>query len=228
VTAIGDFCRSGPPGKPAWPRRPGRGAIKWRLRRRNGAASTVSEHRRASHDRPLFRGGIHAAVYPVLGPGGDRFREQAFALGAFTGQFPRAADGFGLPACLGFGRLLISRAGLHFTEDAFALHLFLEGFQRLIDVVVPDHDNYDLKLSIDAPAMFQPNRVVRAPISWNIRTAHSSRARGSSRPEMRRGRPIIRSLQAFLRPWNCSLVRAGVVQPPDPLTLPARPTGFRP
>ncbi len=27
-----------------------------------------------------------------LGPGGDRFRQQAFALGAFAGQFPRTAD----------------------------------------------------------------------------------------------------------------------------------------
>lgn len=109
-------------------------------------------YRRGGHDRPL-RAGIHAAARPVLGPGGDRLREEAFALGAFAGQFPRPADGLGLPAGLGLGRLLVSGAGLHFPEDALALHLLLEGLQRLIDVVVPDHDYYDLKLSIVAPAM---------------------------------------------------------------------------
>jgi len=91
---------------------------------------------------------------PALGAGGRRLREKAFALGALTGQFTRPADGFGLPTRLGFRRLFVSRAGLHFPEDTFALHLLLEGFQRLVDVVVPDHDNYDLKLSIAAPSCF--------------------------------------------------------------------------
>lgn len=92
-----------------------------------------------------------SAADPVLRPGGDRLREEAFALGAFTGQFPRPADGLGLPASLGLGRLLVSSAGFHFPEDALALHLLLEGLQRLVDVVVPDHNNYDLKLSIATP-----------------------------------------------------------------------------
>ena len=33
-------------------------------------------------------------------------------------------------------------AHLHFTEDAFALHLFLQRFQRLIDIVVADENLY--------------------------------------------------------------------------------------
>ncbi len=80
------------------------------------------------------------------------FRQEAFALGAFASQFPRTADGFGLPASLGLGRLLESSAGLHFPKDALALHLLLERFQRLIDVVIADHDLNYLKLSIGFPA----------------------------------------------------------------------------
>jgi hypothetical protein len=39
------------------------------------------------------------------------------------------------------------------------LHLLLERLQRLIDVVVTDHDNYDLKLSIAAPTMVLVRRI---------------------------------------------------------------------
>ncbi len=100
-----------------------------------------------AHDCPLGAG-IHAAAHPVLGSGGDRLREQAFALSAFAGQFPRPSNGLGLPTSLGLGRLLVSSTGLHLAKDALALHLLFERLQRLIDVVVPDDDNYDLKLSI--------------------------------------------------------------------------------
>jgi len=79
-------------------------------------------------------------------------RQETFALGAFTGQFPGAADGFGLAASLGFRGLLEGGAGFHFPEDAFTLHLLLERFQRLIDVVIADHDLNYLKLSIGFPA----------------------------------------------------------------------------
>lgn len=92
------------------------------------------------------------SAQPVLGPGDDRFREKAFALSALAGQFPRPPDGLGLPTRLGFGRLLVSGARLHFPEDALALHLLLERLQRLIDVVIADHDLHDLKLSICFPA----------------------------------------------------------------------------
>lgn len=44
--------------------------------------------------------------------------------------------GLRLLAGLAFGRLLIGTAQLHFPEYAFALHLLLERFQRLIDIVV--------------------------------------------------------------------------------------------
>ena len=98
-------------------------------------------------------------AHPVLGPGGGRFREEAFALSALARQFPRPPDGLGLPTRLGFRGLLVSSACLHFPEDALALHLLLERLQRLIDVVVTDHDNYDLKLSIAAPTMVLVRRI---------------------------------------------------------------------
>ena len=43
-------------------------------------------------------------------------------------------------------------AALHLPEETFALHLLLERFQRLIDVVIADHDLNYLKLSIGFPA----------------------------------------------------------------------------
>lgn len=42
-------------------------------------------------------------------------------------------------------------ATLHFAEETFTLHLFLERLQRLIDVVIADHDLNYLKLSIGFP-----------------------------------------------------------------------------
>jgi hypothetical protein len=75
-------------------------------------------------------------------------RNQTFALGALAGELAGAANRFGLPASLRLGRLLEGGAGLHFPEDAFTLHLLLERFQRLIDVVIADHDLNYLKLSI--------------------------------------------------------------------------------
>ena len=40
---------------------------------------------------------------------------------------------------------------LHLPEETFTLHLLLERFQRLIDVVIADHDLNYLKLSCRAP-----------------------------------------------------------------------------
>jgi hypothetical protein len=142
-------------GKLAWQRKPRLNVRIPHKRPRNVGASTLSELSALRQQSPASRG--RAATDPVLGPGGGgRFWEEAFALGAFAGQFARPADRFCLAARLGFGRLLVSRARLHFPEDALALHLLLERLQRLIDVVVTDHDNYDLKLSIASPTMALP------------------------------------------------------------------------
>ena len=43
-------------------------------------------------------------------------------------------------------------AALHLPEETFTLHLLLERFQRLVDVVVADNDLNDFELSIGYPA----------------------------------------------------------------------------
>jgi len=65
-------------------------------------------------------------------------RQQAFALGALAGQLAGAADSLGLLTGALFRRLFVVHVALHFTEAAFALHLLLQGLERLIDVVVAD------------------------------------------------------------------------------------------
>ncbi len=90
--------------------------------------------------------------YPAGIPGRLGFRQEAFTLGAFASQFPRAADGFSLFARLALGGLLEMVAALHLPEETFALHLLFQRFQRLIDVVIADHDLNYLKLSIGFPA----------------------------------------------------------------------------
>jgi hypothetical protein len=67
-----------------------------------------------------------------------RHRQKTFALRALAGQLAGTANGFGLFAGALLGRLLIVSAHLHFAEDAFALHLFLERAKRLVNIVVAD------------------------------------------------------------------------------------------
>jgi hypothetical protein len=55
----------------------------------------------------------------------------AFPIHPLPQQLAVAANGFGLFAGLAFGRFLIGTAQLHFPENAFALHLLLQRFQRL-------------------------------------------------------------------------------------------------
>src|SRR3546814_7331282 len=51
-----------------------------------------------------------------------------------------AADRLGLLAGTALGRLLVMAAQLHLAEDAFALHLLLQGLQGLIDIVIAHQD----------------------------------------------------------------------------------------
>jgi hypothetical protein len=71
-------------------------------------------------------------------------REQAFALQALTGQLAGAADGFRLLAGLLLGGLFVMAAELHLAENALALHLFLEGLERLIDVIVANDNLHEI------------------------------------------------------------------------------------
>ena len=66
--------------------------------------------------------------------------EQAFALGALTGELAGATDGLGLLAGALLGGLLVVAAQLHLAEDAFPLHLLLQGLQGLIDVIVANEN----------------------------------------------------------------------------------------
>lgn len=61
---------------------------------------------------------------------------EAFALYALALQLPGTADGFGSLAGSALRRLLVVPPQLHLAEDSFPLHLLLERFQRLIDIVV--------------------------------------------------------------------------------------------
>src|ERR1700722_3803846 len=61
---------------------------------------------------------------------------EAFALDALALQLAGAADGFGSLAGPALRRLFVVPSQLHLAEDSFPLHLLLERFQRLIDIVV--------------------------------------------------------------------------------------------
>jgi hypothetical protein len=64
-------------------------------------------------------------------------------LGALAGELAGAAHGFRLLAGALLGRLFIMDVPLHFAERAFTLHLFLQGLERLIDIIVADEDLND-------------------------------------------------------------------------------------
>jgi hypothetical protein len=66
--------------------------------------------------------------------------ETAFALKLFPGEFARTPYGFGLLASFLDGGFLEMLLELHFAEHAFALELFLEGAERLLNVVIADAD----------------------------------------------------------------------------------------
>jgi hypothetical protein len=69
--------------------------------------------------------------FPPLGHG-----DQAFALRLFPRRLARAANRFGFLAGLALGWFFIRLAALQLTKNALALHLFLEDFESLIDIVV--------------------------------------------------------------------------------------------
>src|SRR5262245_52222511 len=76
--------------------------------------------------------------------GGRAAASAALALRLLAGKFPRPADGLGLLAGALLGRLFVIVAELHLAEDAFALHLFLQSPQGLIDIVIANDDLHEL------------------------------------------------------------------------------------
>jgi hypothetical protein len=67
-------------------------------------------------------------------------RKEAFALKFLARELAGAAHGLGLFSGAPFGRLFVMAAKLHFAEDALSLHLLLESFEGLIDIVVADEN----------------------------------------------------------------------------------------
>jgi len=62
--------------------------------------------------------------------------EQTFALCFLACQLALAADRFSFLACFFLGRFLEMLPKLHFAKNTLTLELFLQGAERLIDVVV--------------------------------------------------------------------------------------------
>lgn len=73
---------------------------------------------------------------------------ETLTLGALPSKFASAAHSFGLLASLLFRGLLEIGARFHFTEQAFTLHLLLEGAQGLFDIIVANGNLNNGQLSI--------------------------------------------------------------------------------
>jgi len=67
-------------------------------------------------------------------------RQQALALQFLARELAGAADGFRLLSDSLLGGLLVMAAELHLAEDALALHLLLQHFEGLVDIVVTDEN----------------------------------------------------------------------------------------
>lgn len=116
------------------------------------------------------------AMGPGRNPGLLSFRQEAFTLGALASQFPRPADSFSFLARFPFGRLLEMVAALHLPEETLALHLFLQRFQRLVDVVVAHHDLNDVTLSQSQNSFDAPNSGQRRSRNPRFLFARDGRA----------------------------------------------------
>jgi hypothetical protein len=66
--------------------------------------------------------------------------DEAFALGALTGQLASAANGFSLFAGALLGGLLVVVPELHLAEHTLTLHLLFQGAERLINIVIAYND----------------------------------------------------------------------------------------
>lgn len=101
------------------------------------------------------------------GPGREAL-DDALALGALAGELAGTANGFGaLPGFL-LGRLFVMVPGLHFPEQAFALHLLLQRAQGLLDIIVAYDDLYDVTLSccsLRLVATGTPGPIGRMPMT---------------------------------------------------------------
>jgi hypothetical protein len=94
-----------------------------------------------THDKekpPALRTGVDRVG--ITAPVSQNALDSAFTLRLFAREFARTADRFGLLSRFLDGRFLEMLLELHFTENAFALELFLQGTECLFDVIVADAD----------------------------------------------------------------------------------------
>lgn len=80
-------------------------------------------------------------------PGAGKGDLEAFALETLALHLARTTHSFGSLAGATLGRLLIMTAELHLTEKPFPLHLLLECFESLIDIVVANENLHWLVFS---------------------------------------------------------------------------------
>src|SRR5262249_8587033 len=91
----------------------------------------------------------------------SRIGDETFILGLLARELARATDGFAFPPRRFFRRLLIKSSALHLPEDALPLHLLLQCFERLIDIVVA---NIDLQFAApDSSDVTAPIGLSRCP-----------------------------------------------------------------
>jgi hypothetical protein len=75
-----------------------------------------------------------------------RALSETFPLQPLAFQLPGTPDGFRRFARTPFGRLLVVSPEFHLPEYAFALHLLLQRFKRLVNVIISNEDLHEARL----------------------------------------------------------------------------------
>jgi hypothetical protein len=76
-------------------------------------------------------------------------RQKSLPLQFLASKFSRPSDGFCLFANFPLGGFFVMLPELHFTKDAFTLHLFLQHPEGLVDIVVADENLHVISFSVD-------------------------------------------------------------------------------
>jgi hypothetical protein len=103
------------------------------LQRKSGQLIDLSVHSKCKKAALKAALGLENKDYELA-------RNGALALRTLPLQLAVTADRFRAFSSALLARLLVMASQLHLAEDAFALHLFLQRLQRLIDVVVANND----------------------------------------------------------------------------------------
>jgi hypothetical protein len=107
---------------------------------RSFAADLLQVQRRARAPIQFVIVAGYRSRFPQFLPGAGRQGSVALALQPLAQQLAVAAHRFGLFARPPLRGLLVIAAQLHFSEYPFALHFFLQGAERLVDIIVANED----------------------------------------------------------------------------------------